>query len=163
MKSFHSSSTATKIYRDRSIILGPTGNNLAVSVHFHLENISPRGPVASFAGQKWVRWYKSKRERENKALLWAKHVFSGGTSAESSPTPLNRNLPSSHHLASAKWALCTEKHCEKDFRSWPCLMFSTHHHPYCREISSQSHKPQKQAAYLGGCVCEHSGVHSLQG
>lgn len=58
MKSFPTSSTETKIYRDRSIILWPTGNNLAVSVHFQLENVSPREPVALFAVQKWVQRHK---------------------------------------------------------------------------------------------------------
>lgn len=57
-KSFHTSSAQSKIYRDGSIILWPTGNNLAVSVHFHLANVSPRAPAASFATQKWVQWYR---------------------------------------------------------------------------------------------------------
>lgn len=80
MKSFHTSSTETKIYRDRSIILWPTGNNLAVSVHFQLENVSPRGPVALSAVQQWVQGHKKKTTKKEKALLTFCHKFGWSTS-----------------------------------------------------------------------------------
>lgn len=138
MKPFHTSSTETKIYHDRGVILRPTGSNLAASIHFQLGNVSPTEPAASFAEQERVPRYKN----TFLAFCRVKHIHGAMCWTLSLHTTCCCGTP---RVPSCREAFCS---MEKELGPSPTC---SRRDPHRREISFRWQKKKKNRAANSGC------------